>query len=113
MIIYRYDRTVKLFSSETLKSSATFDLGSTVYHHATSNVATHLLVSRPFGVVMFLLKTLGSRLHDCIHMAHTSTELMRSQYCTVTVSHFGKYLLIYISTLYRWHVQLNYQLCDS
>lgn len=40
-----YDRTVKLLSSETLTASATFDLGSTVYSHATSGVATHLLVA--------------------------------------------------------------------
>jgi len=40
-----YDKTVKLFSSETLKISASFDLGSTVYSHATSAIATHLLVA--------------------------------------------------------------------
>jgi DNA excision repair protein ERCC-8 len=40
-----YDKTLKLFSSETLESSATFDLGSTVWSHATSNIATHLLVA--------------------------------------------------------------------
>ena len=40
-----YDHTLKLFSSETLEASAKFDLGSTVYSHATSNVATHLLVA--------------------------------------------------------------------
>ncbi|KAK4951912.1 hypothetical protein LTR10_009832 [Elasticomyces elasticus] len=41
-----YDRTLKLFSSETLVASAVFDLESTVHAHATSNVATtHLLVA--------------------------------------------------------------------
>jgi DNA excision repair protein ERCC-8 len=40
-----YDRTLKLFSSETLQASGTFDLGSTVYSHATSPVASHLLVA--------------------------------------------------------------------
>ncbi|QIX00110.1 hypothetical protein AMS68_005627 [Peltaster fructicola] len=40
-----YDHTLKLFSSETLKVSAKFDLASTVYSHATSNVASHLLVA--------------------------------------------------------------------
>lgn len=40
-----YDRTVKLFSSETLTASATFDMGSLVYSHATSSVANHLLVA--------------------------------------------------------------------
>lgn len=40
-----YDHTVKLFSSETLKVSAKFDLSSIVYSHATSTVATHLLVA--------------------------------------------------------------------
>lgn len=40
-----YDHTVKLFSSETLKVSAKFDLSSTVYSHATSTVASHLLVA--------------------------------------------------------------------
>ncbi|KAK4542115.1 hypothetical protein LTR36_007146 [Oleoguttula mirabilis] len=40
-----YDGTVKISSSETLKASATFDIGSTVYSHATSAVATHLLVA--------------------------------------------------------------------
>lgn len=40
-----YDHTLKLFSSETLKASATFDLGSVIYSHATSKVATHLLVA--------------------------------------------------------------------
>lgn len=40
-----FDHTVKLFSSETLKPSAKFDLGSSVYSHATSDVAAHLLVA--------------------------------------------------------------------
>ncbi|KAI5358952.1 putative DNA excision repair protein Rad28/ERCC8/Ckn1/ATCSA-1 [Septoria linicola] len=40
-----YDHSLKLFSSETLEVSASFDLGSTVYSHATSNVASHLLVA--------------------------------------------------------------------
>ncbi|CZT18157.1 related to DNA excision repair protein ERCC-8 [Ramularia collo-cygni] len=40
-----YDHTLKLFSSETLKSSASFDLGSVIYSHATSNIASHLLVA--------------------------------------------------------------------
>ncbi|KAF2159053.1 hypothetical protein M409DRAFT_30474 [Zasmidium cellare ATCC 36951] len=40
-----YDHTLKLFSSETLQASATFDIASTLYSHATSTVATHLLVA--------------------------------------------------------------------
>ena len=40
-----YDRTVKVFSSETLQISASFDLGSVVYSHAISTVASHLLVA--------------------------------------------------------------------
>lgn len=40
-----YDHTLKLFSSETLESSASFDLGSVIYSHATSTVAPHLLVA--------------------------------------------------------------------
>jgi DNA excision repair protein ERCC-8 len=40
-----YDHTVKLFSSETLVASASFDLESIVYSHAMSTVATHLLVA--------------------------------------------------------------------
>lgn len=40
-----YDHTLKLFSSETLVASATFDLGSIVYSHAISTIATHLLVA--------------------------------------------------------------------
>lgn len=40
-----YDHHLKIFSSETLQASGKFDLGSTVYSHATSNVASHLLVA--------------------------------------------------------------------
>ncbi|EME80478.1 uncharacterized protein MYCFIDRAFT_31032 [Pseudocercospora fijiensis CIRAD86] len=40
-----YDATLKLFSSETLEASASFDLGSVVYSHATSDIASHLLVA--------------------------------------------------------------------
>lgn len=40
-----YDHHLKIFSSETLQASGKFDLGSTVYRHATSNVASHLLVA--------------------------------------------------------------------
>lgn len=40
-----YDHTLKLFSSETLECSATFDLASVVYSHALSPVASHLLVA--------------------------------------------------------------------
>lgn len=40
-----YDHTLKLFSSETLQVSATFDLGSIVYSHSTSPIASHLLVA--------------------------------------------------------------------
>lgn len=40
-----YDHHLKIFSSETLQASAKFDLGSTVYSHATSDVASHLLVA--------------------------------------------------------------------
>ncbi len=40
-----YDHTLKLFSSETLKASASFDLGSIVYSHAVSSIASHLLVA--------------------------------------------------------------------
>lgn len=36
---------MKLFASETLRLSASFDLGSTVYSFATSQVASHLLVA--------------------------------------------------------------------
>lgn len=40
-----YDHTLALQSSETLSASATFDLGSVVYSHATSSIASHLLVA--------------------------------------------------------------------
>lgn len=40
-----YDHTTKIFSSETLQASAKFDLGHTVYSHAISDVASHLLVA--------------------------------------------------------------------
>lgn len=40
-----YDHHLKVFSSETLQASGKFDLGSKVYSHATSNVASHLLVA--------------------------------------------------------------------
>ncbi|KAF7196057.1 DNA excision repair protein ckn1 [Pseudocercospora fuligena] len=40
-----YDATLKFFSSETLQASASFDLGSIVYSHATSDIASHLLVA--------------------------------------------------------------------
>lgn len=40
-----YDRSVKLFSSETLTASTSFDLGSTVYSFAVSTAASHLLVA--------------------------------------------------------------------
>ena len=40
-----YDHHLKIFSSETLEASGKFDLGSTIYKHATSNVASHLLVA--------------------------------------------------------------------
>jgi DNA excision repair protein ERCC-8 len=40
-----YDHTVKIFSSESLAISASFDLGSIVYSHAMSTVASHLLVA--------------------------------------------------------------------
>ena len=40
-----YDHYLKLFSSETLTASASFDLGSIVYCHAVSTVASHLLVA--------------------------------------------------------------------
>lgn len=40
-----YDRSLKLFSSETLTASASFDLGSLVYSFAVSTVASHLLVA--------------------------------------------------------------------
>lgn len=41
-----YDHTLRLFSSETLEASASFDIGSIVYSHATSTIASsHLLVA--------------------------------------------------------------------
>ena len=40
-----YDHHLKIFSSETLQASGKFDLGSIIYSHATSNVASHLLVA--------------------------------------------------------------------
>jgi DNA excision repair protein ERCC-8 len=40
-----YDHTLKLFSSETLTASASFDLNSVVYSHAVSPIAAHLLVA--------------------------------------------------------------------
>ncbi|KAF2156816.1 WD40 repeat-like protein [Myriangium duriaei CBS 260.36] len=40
-----YDHSLKLYSSETLTSSASFDLASVVYSHALSPVASHLLVA--------------------------------------------------------------------
>lgn len=40
-----YDHHLKIFSSETLQASGKFNLGSTIYKHATSNVASHLLVA--------------------------------------------------------------------
>ena len=40
-----YDRTLKLFDSETLAPSASFDLDHIVYSHATSTCASHLLVA--------------------------------------------------------------------
>ncbi|GAB7359300.1 hypothetical protein MBLNU230_g5952t1 [Neophaeotheca triangularis] len=40
-----YDHTVKLFSSETLEASATFDIGAVVHSHATSGAGSHLLVA--------------------------------------------------------------------
>lgn len=45
MITSGYDHTLKLFYSETLQPSASFDIGSIVYSHATSQVASHLLVA--------------------------------------------------------------------
>ncbi|GAB7337594.1 hypothetical protein MBLNU457_g2900t2 [Dothideomycetes sp. NU457] len=40
-----YDHNLKLYASETLQSSASFDLGSVVYSHALSPIASHLLVA--------------------------------------------------------------------
>lgn len=40
-----YDHTVKIYSSETLRPSASFDLDSVVYNIALSPIADHLLVA--------------------------------------------------------------------
>ncbi|TID27563.1 wd40 repeat-like protein [Venturia nashicola] len=40
-----YDHSLKIGSTETLQVSATFNLESVVYAHATSNIASHLLVA--------------------------------------------------------------------
>lgn len=40
-----YDHTVKLYSTETLATSTTFNLDSVVYNHALSTIASHLLVA--------------------------------------------------------------------
>lgn len=40
-----YDHTLKLYATETLTPSATFDLDSVVYSHALSPIADHLLVA--------------------------------------------------------------------
>jgi DNA excision repair protein ERCC-8 len=40
-----YDRTVKVYSSETLMPSASFDLNAIVYNIALSPIASHLLVA--------------------------------------------------------------------
>ncbi|KAF2474821.1 WD40 repeat-like protein [Lindgomyces ingoldianus] len=40
-----YDHTVKIYSSETLQDSASFDLDSVVYNIALSPIADHLLVA--------------------------------------------------------------------
>lgn len=40
-----YDHTVKLYSSETLEASASFDLDAVVYNIALSPIASHLLVA--------------------------------------------------------------------
>lgn len=40
-----YDHTVKVYSSETLTASASFDLDSVVYNIALSPIASHLLVA--------------------------------------------------------------------
>lgn len=40
-----FDRTVKLFDSETMVAAATFELGSTVYSHAMSPVAAHVQIA--------------------------------------------------------------------
>lgn len=40
-----YDHTVKLYSSETLETSASFDLDAVVYNIALSPIASHLLIA--------------------------------------------------------------------
>ncbi|KAG8626410.1 hypothetical protein KVT40_005355 [Elsinoe batatas] len=40
-----YDHSLRLYSSETLTCSASFELASVVYYHALSPVASHLLVA--------------------------------------------------------------------
>jgi DNA excision repair protein ERCC-8 len=40
-----YDHTVKIYSSETLQASASFDLDAVVYNMALSPIASHLLVA--------------------------------------------------------------------
>ncbi|KAF2630801.1 WD40 repeat-like protein [Macroventuria anomochaeta] len=40
-----YDHTVKLYSSETLEASASFDLDAVIYNIALSPIASHLLVA--------------------------------------------------------------------
>ncbi|KAL2350723.1 WD40-repeat-containing domain protein [Cryomyces antarcticus] len=40
-----YDHSLKVYSSETLTASASFDLSSVVYSHALSPIASHLLVA--------------------------------------------------------------------
>lgn len=40
-----YDHSLKVYSSETLEASASFDLASVVYSHALSPIASHLLVA--------------------------------------------------------------------
>lgn len=40
-----YDHTLKIYSTETLTASASFNLDSVVYSHALSSIASHLLVA--------------------------------------------------------------------
>jgi len=40
-----YDHTLKIYATETLSPSASFDLNSVVYSHALSPIADHLLVA--------------------------------------------------------------------
>ena len=40
-----YDHALKLYATETLQTSASFDLASVVYSHALSAIASHLLVA--------------------------------------------------------------------